>query len=240
MESLFAQVVERNMLVSNDKQAMYELYRQYYTAIEFTMFSQDIEEKDYVILMRNASGEICGFSTLMIIPFEYNNMPRLALFSGDTVIHREHWGTQTLSLAWCKLAGFIKLQHPNTPLYWFLIVKGYRTYRYLPLFARTFYPTWRHETPPDIQSMMDYLANLKFSDAYVKDEGIIRFEQSHGHLSGMWADIPEHVHDKPDVQYFLKKNPGYVRGDELVCLTELTENNLRSYALRAFKEAVAS
>lgn len=240
MESLFAQVVERNTLVDHDKQAMYNLYRQYYDASDFSMFSQDMDEKDYVILMRDHSGKLCGFSTLMLIRFEHDHIPRLALFSGDTVIHHEHWGTQTLSLAWCRLAGLIKSEHPDIPLYWFLIVKGYRTYRYLPLFAKRFYPTWRHETPPDVQSMMDHLANLKFSNHYIKDKGIIRFEQSRGHLSGQWADIPDHIRNKPDVQYFLEKNSGYINGDELVCFTELTDSNLRSHALRAFKESIAS
>lgn len=237
--NLFVQVVENNTLTIKDRQAMYELYRLYYDASDFNLFIQDLNEKDYAILLRNSSGSICGFSTLKLIKFEFNDVQRLALFSGDTIIHRDHWGTQKLSLSWCRLAGLIKSQHPDVPLYWFLIVKGYRTYRYLPLFSKLFYPTRRHETPPDIQSMMDYLATHKFGNAYIKEKGVIQFEQSHGHLSEKWADIPEHVTEHPDVQFFLEKNPGYSNGDELVCFTELTENNLRSHALRAFKEPVA-
>jgi hypothetical protein len=237
---LFAQVLERNGLSLKDRITMYGLYNQYYGGCDFNLFSQDLQEKDFVILLRNSSGKICGFTTLMIIEFRHNGVEKIALFSGDTIIHRDYWGSQALSLSWCRLAGIIKAQHPDTPLYWFLIVKGYRTYRYLPLFAKIFYPTWRSRTPQDIQEMMDLLATRKFGDAYIRSKGIIQFENSHGHLNGDWADIPDRVSAHPDVQFFLEKNPGYTNGDELVCLTELTENNLRSYALRAFKEAVAS
>jgi len=238
--NLFAQVLERNGLGAKDRMAMYGLYSQYYGGCDFKRFSRDLQEKDFVILLRNASGKLCGFTTLVIIEFQYNGERRIALFSGDTVIHHDYWGTQILSLSWCRLAGFIKSQHPDTSLYWFLIVKGYRTYRYLPLFAKTFYPTRRSRTPQEIQAMMDLLASNKFGDAYIPNKGIIQFERSQGHLNDNWADIPDHVSSHPDVQFFLEKNPGYINGDELVCFTELTESNLRSYALRAFKEAVAS
>ena len=240
MENLFAQVLERNGLGTKDRIAMYELYSRYYGSCDFNRFSRDLLEKDFVILLRNLSGKLCGFTTLMVIKFEYDGVRRIALFSGDTIIHHDYWGTQVLSLSWCRLAGFIKSQHPGTPLYWFLIVKGYRTYRYLPLFAKTFYPTRRNRTPPDIQAMMDLLASRKFGDAYIRGKGIVQFESSQGHLNGTWADVPEHVSSHPEVLFFLERNPGYIKGDELVCFTELTESNRRSHALRAIKEAVAS
>ena len=239
MASLFAQVYERKNLNSREKLSMFELYRQYYGAVQLPQFLGDLEEKDIVILLRDSSGRLCGFSTVLLIEFEFAQQARRALFSGDTVIHHEHWGTQVLSLAWCRLAGTIKQRHPKVPLYWFLIVKGYRTYRYLPLFAKTFYPTWRESTPDEVRQIMDHLAVYKFGDAYKPDRGIVHFAQSQGHLQGHWADVPPHVAHKPDVRFFLQSNPGFVHGDELVCFAELMESNLRSHALRAFKEAQA-
>ena len=240
MENLFAQVVARNRLTDDETEAMYALYSHYYGACDRKLFAQDLREKDTVIVLRNSAGQLCGFTTLLLIDFEIGGDPKRALFSGDTVIHHDYWGTQALSLAWCRMAGMIKSEHPQLPLYWFLIVKGYRTYRYLPLFARIFYPSWRHQTPADVQTMMDHLATHKFGAAYKREQGIVRFEHSRGHLAGEWADIPQHVSKHRDVRYFLDRNPGYARGDELVCFTELDESNLRSFALRAFREAMAS
>jgi len=240
MANLHSRIVERESLSPPDIRAMYELYRQYYGASSYALFNADIGEKDQSILLHDHEQRLVGFSTLMLIEFEFESMSRRAIFSGDTIIHHDYWGTQALSLAWCRQAGVIKRQHPDIPLYWFLIVKGYRTYRYLPLFARTFYPTWRYDTPRDINVMMALLAENKFGDAYRPESGLIRFEQSKGHLKEGWADIPDHVINHRDVKYFLERNPGYYNGDELVCFTELSEANLRSHALRAFSEAVPS
>ena len=240
MANLHSRIVEREQLSPPDIRAMYELYRQYYGASSYTLFNADIWEKDQSILLHDNEQRLVGFSTLMLIEFVFENMSRRAIFSGDTIIHHDYWGTQALSLAWCRQAGVIKRQHPDIPLYWFLIVKGYRTYRYLPLFARKFYPTWRQDTPQDIRSMMALLAQQKFGSAYCPETGIIHFEQSKGHLKDDWADIPQHVLNHRDVKYFLDSNPDYHKGDELVCFTELSQTNLRSYALRAFNQAVTA
>jgi len=216
---------------------MYSLYSEYYGACDYDLFQRDINEKDYILLLKNSDNQICGFSTLMVINFSINKKEMRAIFSGDTIIHHEHWGSQALSIAWCQMAGKIKAEQPLIPLYWLLIVKGYRTYRYLPLFAKKFYPTWRNETPEDIQQVLDHLAVDKFGNAYNKDDGLVHFEKSRGHLKGRWADVPDHVNKHKDVDFFLSKNPDYAEGDELVCLTELKESNLKSFALRAFSSA---
>lgn len=240
MANLHSRIVECDSLGQDDRRVMYDLYHRYYGASSYSLFNTDIDEKHQAILLHDEQQRLAGFSTLMLMEFDYGGISRRAIFSGDTIIHHDYWGTQALSLAWCRQAGTIKRQNPDIPLYWFLIVKGYRTYRYLPIFARTFYPTWRYETPQDIKSMMALLAETRFGSAYSAESGIVRFEQSKGHLKEGWADIPDHVIRHRDVKYFLDRNPYYYKGDELVCFTELSEANLRSHALRAFREAVSA
>ena len=235
-----SQILPLDELEDSELQVMYKLFSEYYGACDFSLFQQDIKEKDYVLLLKDDNDQICGFSTLMVINFSIGGNNMRAIFSGDTIIHHKYWGSQALSIAWCQMAGKIKAEQPHTPLYWLLIVKGYRTYRYLPLFAKKFYPTWRSKTPNNIQKIIDHLATKKYGGDYDSKNGIIRFKQSRGHLKGKWADIPEHVNKHKDVEFFLKNNPGYASGSELVCLTELEENNLRSFALRAFTEASAT
>ena len=119
-----------------------------------------------------------------------------------------------------------------------MIVKGHRTYRYLTSFARRYYPNWRYATPPETQELIDFLAQRKFGDAYKSDLGIVSFPSSQGHLRSDWAEMSEHVTCKPNVRFFLERNPGFQRGDELVCLTELREDNLRAHVRREFSEAL--
>ena len=146
---------------------MFALFEQYYESVSLQAFEQDIGGKTIAILLSDGQGKLQGFSTLEIIHFETRDGAAIALYSGDTIISHHHWGEQALSRAWCFLAGQVKKEHPKLPLYWFLIVKGHRTYRYLPAFTRKFYPNYRAATPAKLQEIMDRLATEKFGDAYL-------------------------------------------------------------------------
>jgi len=238
MERLNAETRPVTSLSGDEVHDMFALHRAYYDASDKQRFEHDMRKKDYVVLLKDQEGIFRGFSTLAVYDFEFANRKSRALYSGDTIIHHDFWGSQALPLAWCQMAGKLKAEAPDKPLYWFLIVKGHRTYRYLSVFAKRFYPTWRYETPTEAQAMIDHLAKQKFGDDYNCDKGVVQFKQSRGHLRQDWADIPDHMRKKPDVRYFLQRNPAHAQGDELVCLTELCEENLRSHALRAFREAL--
>jgi hypothetical protein len=240
MNKLTDRVIFKSDFCETQCRQMYELYQKYYGGTNWSLFREDLTRKHCAILLLDRSQALRGFTTLEIIDFEWENQPRRALFSGDTIIDRPYWGEQTLPLAWCRLAGQIKAELPQLPLYWFLIVKGYRTYRYLPVFAKSFYPTWRSPTPDSMRALMDYLATLKFGDNYRRETGLVQFPESRGHLNGIWAEIKPGYRQKPDVRYFLERNPNYDCGDELVCLMELTEENMRSQAKRGFIEGIQS
>lgn len=236
MGKLHAQVRHRAALSDQDIARMFALYASYYDGTNFALFADDLAGKSHVIELL-AEGELVGFSTLAVLPFEHCGTANLALFSGDTIIDQAHWGDQVLVAAFCRVAGQLRAQR-DVPLYWLLISKGYRTYRYLSLFARSYYPQHAALTPASMQERLDALAHRKFGAAYDAASGIVRFAQSRGHLKPAWADVRSHLRTHDVVRYFLDRNPGYAAGDELVCLTELTSDNLRSFARRAFVEGL--
>ena len=159
-----------------------------------------------------------------------------SIYSGDTVIDRHHWGSQVLAFAWIQLAGREKARFPEAPLYWFLISKGPRTYRYLSTFSRCYWPHHARPTPEDLRGLMDELATRRFGADYDPRLGVVRFPESRGHLRADLAAVEDADRCRPEVAFFLRANPGYVRGDELVCLTELCANNLRPLAKRVFEK----
>lgn len=240
MDQLNPEIRQAASLGTDEIQSMYSLLIKYYDSCEYEQYVSDLLDKDYIVMLKDTSGVLQGFSTAKILNYKLNGQAGRAIFSGDTIIHHDYWGSQALPLAWCYLAGKIKAEKLDTPLYWFLIVKGHRTYRYLALFSKQFYPTWRYDTPRSVQDLIDCLAIERFGDAYDLHKSVIHFEKSQGHLKNDWADIPEHLLIKKDVKYFLQRNPNYHRGDELVCLTELCQSNLRSFALRAFNKGIHS
>ncbi len=218
--------------------AMFDLYRSYYDAASARLFASDLREKDFVVVLRDEQDALAGFSTLALIDLMTDRRRLRAIYSGDTIIDRVHWGTQALSFAWLRFAGEVKAQVPDCPLYWFLIVKGHRTYRYLSAFSIDFYPHWREATPAWARTVMTLLAHRRFADAYDADRGIVSFPQSRGHLKAEWASVTAEERARPDVAFFLERNPGYTRGDELICLTELASGNLRPLARRVFDQGL--
>ena len=214
---------------------MYALYASYFDATSTELFNNDLLDKDFVFLLHNRQQSLKGFSTVAQINFQYEQNPYRALFSGDTIIDFDYWGGQSLAIAWIQFAAQIKYQQPSIPLYWFLIVKGHRTYRYLPAFCRDYYPNHSNSTPQLEQSLIDTLATQRFGSNYQKNQGVLSFKQSPGYLKSAWAGVSEQDMGKPEVKYFIQRNPGYTNGDELVCIAELEMNNLRPYARRIFQ-----
>lgn len=228
------QALEVADLAVADRRAMYALYERYYDASSWPLFSADLADKDRALVLRDESGAIRGFSTLAVYERAFDGAPVRVVFSGDTIVDERHWGQQALAFAWLRLAGAIKAERPEVPLYWLLISKGHRTYRYLPAFSRAFHPSPDAATGADLQRLKDFLAVDRFGDAYDALAGVVRFPQSRGHLRAEYAQVPEAHRRLPEVAFFLARNPGYAQGDELLCVCELAADTLRPIARRAF------
>jgi len=235
---LLTHVERRSGLDGRTISQMYDLYATYYDATSPALFEKDLDDKDWVVVLRDECGKLAGFSSVAIVEATIGGRGLRAIYSGDTIIERTHWGTQALAFTWLRFAGTIKAQDPDCPLYWFLIVKGHRTYRYLSAFSIDFYPHWQLPTPPWAHAIMQQLARQRFDEAYDSERGIVSFAQSRGHLRPMWAAVEPDEAERPDVAFFLRSNPGYTVGDELVCLTELSCNNLRPLARRVFEQGL--
>lgn len=219
-------------LAGDEWDEMFALMAGHYDGVTREAFDADLKRKDEVILLHDGGGKIRGFST-----YVWNPCGEMAegdvVFSGDTVIDRECWGTQELVKGFCRRMGERK-RESDRKLFWFLISKGHRTYRYLPLFAKRFHP---HPERQELllEELAGRVAEGMFGEAWQADEGVIRFANSAGQLRGDLAGAPE---GNSWVEFFMVRNPGYLRGEELVCMAEMSAGNLRKFALAAFGEGL--
>lgn len=223
-------------LSAADRTAMHALMTAHYEAVPRERFEADLAWKDEVLLVLDDAGAIRGFTTLAWNPggaLEDGDV----LFSGDTIIDRRCWGTQELVKAFCRRAGEWRAQRER-PLFWFLMSKGHRTFLYLPLFARRFHPHPAQDEPA-WRTLAAKVAAQLFGAAWQPAAGVVRHPQSHGHLAADLADTTLERSQDPWVRFFLERNPGFARGDELVCLTELEPGNLRRTARNAFLAGMA-
>lgn len=220
--------------------AMYQVFARHYDCVSPDRFHSDLREKDCVLVLRDADGEICGFSTQRALRLSVGENPIRAVFSGDTIVNRAHWGEQELGRCWCRYVSGLYAEEPDVPLYWFLISKGYRTYLYLPLFFESFYPNCEVPTPEFEQRVLDALATAKFPAYYRPESGLIEFPESHGQLKPPLAEIPTRRLRNPHVQFFLRRNPGFAAGCELACLAEISPSNMKLFAGRMLRQTQTS
>lgn len=189
-------------------------------------FEADLAEKHWAILLQERmGGALQGFSTLIRLDDQLHGRDISAFFSGDTVISREYWGETVLPRLWSMLVFRLAEKLKERSVYWFLICSGYKTYRFLPVFFRDFYPAHHLEVPGEIRQVMDRLAGRKFPGEYDPALGVVRFREATPLKAGL-AEVTEQRLRDPHVSFFHRVNPGHVLGDELVCLTEVRHDNL--------------
>jgi hypothetical protein len=233
---LRGKVVDRAKITLSDARGLFALFERHYSGVTFEAFWKDLSEKQWVVLLYDASNQIRGFTTLLLL--DLPGEPVRAIFSGDTIIDRHYWGELEIVRVWCRFMGWLKRALPDHTLYWFLLSKGYRTYLFLPIYFHEFWP--RHDRPmPERETrVLRTLAHSKFPEDFQPETGLIEFAQSHGHLREDLAEVPANRRDDPHVKYFLERNPRYAEGVELVCLAELDPANLKSIAKRMFLEGL--
>lgn len=230
---LIGSVTTPNDLTDAHRDRMYELMAAHFDNVDRATFETDLAEKRWVVLLRDRLlGEIQGFSTLMLLDAAVAGEPIKAVFSGDTIVHRDYWGETELANVWGKFIFSLIQSYRGSKFYWFLISKGYRTYKFLPVYFKDFFPRYDRPTPAFEEELMATLAELKFPGHFDRAQGILRFDDGKDRLTQELADVSELRMNHPHTRFFHEKNPGYVNGDELVCLAELSEENLQPIAAR--------
>lgn len=229
-----AHIVARSAVAEPLVSAMFELYRANYADVQYDIFTRDFAAKTHVVLVHDETGSLCGFSTLHVYDSAALGEPVRVIYSGDTIVDPRRWGSSAFAFEWLRFAGELKRQTPNMPLYWLLIVKGHRTYRFLSAFAYRYVPHHAQAADATQVALRDALAIEKFGVAFDPTTSVARFATPQGRLNDSLAEIPAQHRRLPEVTYFLERNPGYARGEELVCLCELDASNMKPMARRVF------
>jgi hypothetical protein len=236
--TLAARILTPDDLSPADRDDMYAVMNRHYENVWRAQFDADLSEKDWIIrLTEEGTGRLCGFSTQRLLSLSVDGRPVRVVFSGDTIVAREHWGTTALPVAWGRLAFSIMEQHPAKELYWFLISKGFRTYRFLPLFFNEFYPRHDRDTPLEVRAVIDAVAQVKYPGRYDQTTGLIRATVTSDRLRPDLGEATDARRRDPHVEFFHKRNPRHVNGDELCCLAPLTRQNFSTSAWKLINSA---
>jgi hypothetical protein len=226
----YRKILRVNELSPHVIDSMLRILIKYYANTTQENFHRDLFSKTAAICLFNPiSHNLIGFSTLSEFMHTVDGQEYAILFSGDTIIEKEFWGSQALVLGFGEYMVSMMNRYSNNEIYWFLISKGIRTYKYLPAFFKEYYPNHVSKTPEKHQRIMDSLATLLFPDIYDKSAGVLRVVDAQ-YLKSEYFPSP-HPNNEIETFYF-SRNPGYVKGDELVCLTALRADNICDHIRR--------
>lgn len=210
-------------LTSTDHDQMFALMDVVYERMTRAAFEADLAGKDEVIVLRDGVSQLVGFSTQRFLTIDVEGTSVTGIFSGDTVIHPDHWGSPALLQAFARRY----IIERDDPWYWFLVSKGHRTYRMLTTFFTEFWPDRRAETPPRARAIMAGYATALYPDDYDAATGVLAYRHPKDRLRPGVAGITERIARNPDVAHFVRLNPGHELGHDLVCLAELSPDKLR-------------
>lgn len=214
---------------------LFGLFSKHYDDVDLPRFESDFTAKDFALVLEYR-GRPVGFTTAKLLDFDWRGESISVLYSGDTIVDRPFWGQQELARTWLAQIGRLARQQTGRRMVWFLIVKGHRTYRYLPVFAREFVPTSATADRGELSELRDAIATTMFGSQFDPASGTVQFATPQGRLRTEFAEPTERELKLPGVGYFLSANPGFREGDELACLCELSPDNMRPKARRWFDE----
>lgn len=225
-------LASRTQLTAATVEAMFALLLSHFTGVCRATFEADLAEKNWVILLEDEDGQLRGFSTLLIYASQAAGGEVTVVYSGDTIVDRASWGSPALAKTWIQSVRQLAAMSGSRDLYWLLLTSGFRTYRFLPVFFRSFHPRFDEATPPGSQALLDLLAFERFGSRYDPFSGVVRLQRPQVLAPDLLEVPPGRLAVDDHVGFFLARNPGYVRGDELVCLTRIDDSNLTAAGRR--------
>ena len=222
---LTSYTLTRAELTPETIQEMFDVFSENFAQSSLELFNRDLNNKNWVILIRDSEkNQVQGFSTLDIYEIDYQGRPITVVYSGDTIIRRAYWGTPELPKRWIHTV-LEKTADMPQPVYWLLISSGYKTYRFLTVFYKEFYPCHERSTPPEMKALMDHIATQRFGAEYQPDFGVVRFQNGATPLREGVAEVTDERLKDEHIAFYLEKNPHHNQGDELVCITRVHPDN---------------
>jgi hypothetical protein len=197
---------------------MWRLFDQYYTGIAPERFESDFRAKDTVFLIWDDE-RLVGFNSLKIVTVDGLHV----MYAGDMLIAAEvrGLGSACFFRAWSAVL-WKKCD------WWCSLSSGPRTFRIPHVMFNRVTPNPAGDETPEETALRHQLARREYGDTYDTGAGVVRLADTYVQ-KGEHADVRE---DYPLDAFFRRRNPGWVRGDELVSLISLHPDNWSRRARR--------
>jgi hypothetical protein len=218
---------------------MFELIDHHYLNVTPARFEADLDEKDWVIVIEDDVGTLQGFTTFRMLSGEWEGEPIAAVYSGDTLFSPNYMGERGWLSVWGRHVFEMGRSLPVRDLYWVFLAASHRAYQFLPGFFEEFYPHPERPTPASMSRILEIFIRQKYDDPFDPTQGLLtlRSPTPYRYPDHVAAQVPG---DDPFARFFLQKNPGYLAGDLLACITKLSFTNVTRVGWRVLGPELAN
>jgi hypothetical protein len=223
-------VVRLDQVTQQMRDEMFALLETYFLDANRDVFERDLLSKDLVILLESHDGHVVGFSTQVARTVATESGDAFVVYSGDTIIDAAHRGSVALVQLGTKTIIGSGLAS-GLPAYWMVLSSGFRTYGFMPLIFRDYFPRAGGCADADLPTKAACFASAFFGDGFDAATGIVRLEGACT-LRPELADDEQAARRSKHGDFFGEVNPGHANGDELVCCARLTSENFTRVAQR--------
>lgn len=216
-----------------EREEMYRLMSSHFDDVEPADFDRDLMEKSWIITISEAGKRILGFTTVMRLATQIDGKQICALFSGDTVLDLSIWGASSWMRALAAYAEREIQASGFDQVSWLLLTATHRTYRVLPALFHDFYPRPHVEIPPEVKQRLDAFVRIKFADEYDTVTGTVHLKKPTP-VRATRHSIASRGLSSPYSRFFATRNPQFLNGDYLACITDLSPSNRTAAGRRLF------
>ncbi len=205
---------------------MFALLSRHFEGVTREQFERDLAEKNWVMEIRR-NGRLAGLlHAAASARQQFDGSALTAIYSGDTIVAPEGWGSPALARTWIACGERICARTARRAAATGCSSRrGFRTYRFLPVFWREFFPRFDARRRPRVSGSSIISPPRSYGSRYAAASGLVRFPRPQ-RLRGALQAVPQGRIADPHVAFFLARNPGHAAGDELACLTEISAANL--------------
>ena len=236
-EGVFGRYRRIDRMSPKDIRCMYEIFCKYYGNTRLDTFLEDMSKKTGVILIRRRSDRsIVGFSTVAVMDLHLQGRKVKGVFSGDTIIEREYWGSRALVSCFFMVLVRVILSNPLTPVFWLLISKGFKTYL---LLANNFFRVHPHPEGRyrEYEPLVAEYADALFPGYFDAERKVLDFGDGYQFLRDDVADITEELRQRyPKIAFFEQCNPDWDKGNELPCVGRAGFSDAVRYVFRLMRK----
>lgn len=224
-----------DILDTATKAAMVALLGEHFEQVTPTIFEADLADKTHAVMLSDDHGRLAGFSTFALYTAPGPDGDNATIVcSGDTIVSRYARASSALPGAWIQAVHALHAQGENSDLFWLLMTSGYRTYRFLPVFVKGYFPGVGQREDAGLIAWLDRIAAQRWGDQYDPATRIVRLCNAQP-LQAHLREVPAGRRSDPHIAFFLEHNPGHAKGDELVSLARLNASNLTPAGLRMLR-----